>query len=191
MIKLEALPNQLPNEHVVIFLRRHWVDLLRIFLFTGLLTVVPTILIGLLTASGASLFEHPLLAPVGWLFMSAYLFIVFVITITELTDYWLDTWIVSTERIINTEQHGLFKRVVSEVYLDQIQDITSETKGFLETFLTYGDVYIQTAATKERFQFKNIDNPDTVKVQISGLAKTCKLEHTHSHSYPATDEGKL
>ncbi|MCR4312213.1 MAG: PH domain-containing protein, partial [Candidatus Uhrbacteria bacterium] len=127
-----------------------------------------------------SAFWGPIIALAGF----TYLLIVFLLTITEFTDYWLDVWVVTTERIINSEQHGLFNRAVSELHLDQIQDITSETKGFMATFLTYGDVFIQTAAEKIRFHFKNIDNPELVKQTIGKLIKECETSHAHSHVRP-------
>ncbi len=186
MMRLDQLPNSEPHEEVILFLRRHWIELLKIFVFTGILLLVPVIVLVILIVSGSTMLESPIWGPISVVLLSSYLLIVLIITATEMTDYWLDVWIVTNERIINTEQHGLFKRLVSEVRLDQIQDITSETLGFAETFLTYGDVYIQTAANKERFQFKNIDNPDEVKIKISELTKACKNTHTHEHVHAAT-----
>lgn len=180
MINLDTLPNRLPNESIVLVLRRHWIDLLKIFLFSGVLFVLPLVVGTLIQFANPELIVQTFWGPALTAILVAYLLIVLVLTCTELTDYWLDVWIVTSERIINTEQQGLFNRVVSEVYLHQIQDITSEQKGFLETFLTYGNVFIQTAAERERFQFKNIDNPDDVKIAIAGLSKTCKNTHHHA-----------
>lgn len=179
MMNLDTLPNKLPNETVVLFLRRHWIDLLRIFFFSGILFILPLAIAALINLANPELLANVFWGPVLAATLVAYLLVVLVLTCTELTDYWLDVWIVTSERIINTEQHGLFNRVVSEVHLHQIQDITSEQKGLIATFLTFGDVFIQTAAERERFQFKNIDNPDDVKIAISGLAKTCKDKHHH------------
>jgi hypothetical protein len=167
MICLDKLPNSQPEEKVQIFLRRHWIDLTRIFIFTGGMLLVPVVIGVLARLSGADVLSHPFWGPAAILMLASYLLIVYTLTITEITDYWLDVWIVTNERVMNAEQHGLFNRLVSEVHLEQIQDITSETKGFLETFLTYGDVYVQTAGERERFRFKNVDNPDDVKITIS------------------------
>jgi hypothetical protein len=178
MLSLKQLPNQRPGETVELFLRRHWIDLLKIALLDVGLCLVPVALY----VSGFWPGAQGLDGSVFWdtvasLGLSGYLMFVLVITMTELTDYWLDTWIVTSERIINIEQHGLFKRTVSELPLDQVQDVTSETHGFLETFLTYGDVYIQSAGERQRFQFKNIDNQDAVKEKIIGLVQRCKVRH--------------
>jgi len=179
MIYLDKLPNSQPQETVQVFLRRHWIDLTRIFFFSAVMLLVPVAVYAIAQFGGVNLFAHPFWGPIGALLLASYLLIIYSVTITEVTDYWLDVWIVTNERVINAEQHGLFNRLVSEVHLEQIQDITSETKGFLETFLTYGDVYVQTAGERERFRFKNVDNPDDVKITISELVTTCKNTHHH------------
>ncbi len=187
MINLSSLPNALPDEKIVLFLRRHWIDLLRIFVFSGVLFVLPVVAGTLIELANPNLIIHAFWGPALIVTLLAYLLVILVLTFTELTDYWLDVWIVTTERIINTEQNGLFNRVVSEMALYQVQDVTSETKGVLETFLTFGDVYIQTAAERERFEFKNIDNPDDVKIAITGLAKMCKARRGKEMLQNATD----
>lgn len=177
MINLKALPNQERGEVTVLFLRRYWIDLAYAFLFASGLVLVPIALWGAITLGNIDLWNEPFWGPASALLLSSYMIVVLVITLAQITDYFLDVWIVTNERIINIEQHGLFSRTVSELRLNQVQDITSETKGFLETFLTYGDVYIQTAGEKSRFQFKNIDNPDEVKLTIARLVAECKRRH--------------
>lgn len=187
-MNLDSLPNRLPDETIVLFLRRHWIDLFRIFAFTTVMIALPVIIGAAMTLGDSTILQNIFWGPFLTLTLFAYLLMVLILTFTELTDYWLDVWIVTTERIINTEQAGLFNRVVSEVYLYQIQDVTSETKGFLATFLTFGNVYAQTAAERERFEFKNIDNPDDVKIVIAGLTKTCKDTHQHHHDKKTAKE---
>lgn len=181
MMDLEKLPNQQVNEKVEIFMRRHWIDLVRIAANTVGLLLVPAFVGVVISVTGVNIVGQPILGPLALVIFSVYLLLVSTLTLTSLTDYWLDVWVVTNERIINSEQLGLFNRVVSEVKLEQIQDITSEQKGFLETFLTFGDVYIQTAAERERFQFKNIDNPDDIKIKIGSLTNTCQVNHHHEH----------
>ncbi len=188
-MNLNEIPNALPDEKVVLFLRRHWIALVRVFIFSGVLFVLPVVVGTLIELANPSLIMHIFWGPALMVILVAYLLTILVLTFTELTDYWLDVWIVTNERIINTEQQGLFNRVVSEVYLHQIQDITSEQKGFLSTFLTFGHVFIQTAAERERFEFKDIDNPDDVKIAISGLSKVCKMNHGHEVMHEEVEGG--
>ena len=86
-------------------------------------------------------------------------------------DYYFDIWIITSERIINIEQKGMFARKASELRFQKIQDITAEVTGFLPTILNYGDVRIQTAGTTEEFIFRTISNPYVVKNIIMDLQK--------------------
>jgi uncharacterized membrane protein YdbT with pleckstrin-like domain len=86
-------------------------------------------------------------------------------------DYYFDIWVITNERIINIEQKGLFVRSLSEVKFEKIQDVTVEVTGFIPTILNYGDVFVQTAAEKERFVFRQIANPYETKDLIMNLQK--------------------
>ena len=79
------------------------------------------------------------------------------------TMYLLDIWMVTDHRVIDSEQHGFFRRTVAELHLSKIQDISVEIRGIIPTFLDYGDLEIQTAGTSEKFFFKQIPHPNEVK----------------------------
>lgn len=83
--------------------------------------------------------------------------------------YLLDIWIVTDHRIIDSEQHGFFKRTVAELSLSKIQDISVEISGLIPTFLDYGNLEIQTAGTENKFMFKQIPHPNEVKDIIMNL----------------------
>lgn len=182
MINLKKLPNHQRDEKTELFLRRHWIEILQLFGYAFLLVAIPVVIIYFFNLLGVELVSHPTRGPLISLFLAIYFFLVFIITITQFTDYYLDTWIVTNERIINIEQEGLFSRIVSELHLNQVQDVTSETHGIMGTVLTYGDVYIQTAGTRERFNFKNVDNPELVKQRISKLIEEDKVRHGDASS---------
>ena len=86
-------------------------------------------------------------------------------------DYYFDVWIITSERIINVEQKGMFTRKVSELRYSRIQDVTTEVVGFLPTILNYGDVKIQTAAEEDEFLFRTVSDPYGIKGTIMNLMK--------------------
>ena len=86
-------------------------------------------------------------------------------------DYYFDIWIITSERIINVEQRGLFIRSMSEVKYSRIQDVTAEEKGVIPTMMDYGDVFVQTAGEKERFVFRKVPNPYGLKDMIMNMQK--------------------
>jgi uncharacterized membrane protein YdbT with pleckstrin-like domain len=94
-------------------------------------------------------------------------------------DYYFDIWIITSERIINIEQKGLFVRSVSELKLERIQDVTVEVRGVIPTIINYGDVFVQTAAETERFDFRCISDPYGVKDLIMSLQRKQEAEETN------------
>ncbi len=173
------LPNHLPGEEVVFVLRRHWIVFLRRFLSFVILALVPLVL--LLLAGSTALDPVVNREPVGVLIVAAasayYLFIALHFFHIWL-DYYLDVWIVSTKRIANIDQRGLFSRIVSELQMENVQDVTVEVKGISATMLHFGDIYIQTAAEQSRFYFDDIPNPYDVARRIMELHNHALVGHT-------------
>jgi len=81
--------------------------------------------------------------------LSLYIMILLVFMFLIWMDFYLDMWIITTKRIIDIEQRGLFSREISEIPLIHIQDITMEVRGIVRTFLKFGTIRIQTAGERE------------------------------------------
>jgi hypothetical protein len=171
---------QHPNEKILLVLHRHWFDILKQFL------VIFLMLLLFFGSYGFTFFFNenfswsfleslaPFLQNLFFLFIWMFFFVIWI-------DYYLDIWIVTDQRIINIEQKGLFSRVVSELKLENIQDITTDVKGVIPTFLNYGNLYVQTAAEKERFVFRHIPNPYSVKDAIMRLQE--KVENREENEF--------
>ena len=86
-----------------------------------------------------------------------------------LTLYALNTVVITDRRIIENEQLGLFNRKVSELHLYRIQDVSVRVDGVIPTFLSFGDVMVQTAASEREFIFHQIGHPERVKDAIMRL----------------------
>lgn len=64
---------------------------------------------------------------------------------------------------------NIIYKEVSEARLDKIEDITSKSGGFFESFFNYGNLFIQTAGTESNVEFINIPNPSDVVRIIDDL----------------------
>jgi hypothetical protein len=165
------------DEEIIFFMRRHWFVILPILVgfvitlmlpfavYEGLLFLQPNFLTietnFILFILGASIF-----------FLYSWLFI-----FQQFVDWYLDIWIVTNQRIINIEQRGLFGRVMSELMLYNVQDVTSEVNGFIRSMLDYGTVHIQTSAEKVRFQFEDIEHPSFLAKRVLELASEEREKH--------------
>lgn len=82
-------------------------------------------------------------------------------------------FIITNHRIFSVAQEGFFKKKISEVDLNKIIDITSETHGFAKTMLKFGDLIVRTAGAKEGgdIVLKNISNPYDVQQRITNFSR--------------------
>src|SRR5262245_19377663 len=64
----------------------------------------------------------------------------------------LDIWVVTNKRIIDVEQHDFFRREVTSLYLDRIEDVTIDVTGFFHTLFGFGLITVQSAGAKDRLE---------------------------------------
>ena len=83
---------------------------------------------------------------------------------------------------MNIDQKGLFSRVVSELELEKIQDVTTDVRGMIPTFLNFGDLFVQTAAEQVRFRFHNVPDPYAVKDLIMNLQNKSEAREENKFS---------
>lgn len=177
MIDLNHLPGGAAGERTLLVLRRHWITLLSLIVALVFVILLPMgAYLGSRIASPA-FFEDPVRAALFVLGASIFFLFTWLFLYQHFIDYYLDTWIVTDDRILNIEQHGLFSRTVSELRLHRVQDVTAEVKGFIRTMFDYGDVFIQTAGETQRFQFEDIPHPNAVAKMVMDLAEKERKEH--------------
>jgi hypothetical protein len=176
MLSIYRLPNKLPGEKIIKVARKHFFLLFKKILFLLLLMALPVAFFYVFILSNSSLMQMPETYPVIVLFASAFYLFIWLFFFFSFIDYYLDAWIITSERIINMEQDGFFSRTISEEKLFRVQDVTSEVKGFFPTVLGYGHVFVQTAGTKEYFHFENVSSPDKIRDMIIKLADGKKSE---------------
>lgn len=161
---------QKPQEQILMVVHRHWFDILSQFIlvFFMLFALLGSYFYFPLFFPA---FKNPLFHNLFSFLENLFLLLTWVVFFIIWIDYYFDVWIVTDQRIVNIEQKGLFSRVVSELELEKIQDITTDVKGIIPTFLNYGNLYVQTAGEMERFIFRNVPDPYGIKDAIMSLQK--------------------
>lgn len=176
--KLLHFPTQRPNERVVLLLRRHWTVLAVDITQTVFMLIMPPIVLSVILIVFEYSFLPGTIAYITFVLgMSLYYLFAFLGYFHNFIDYHLDVWVVTDQRIVSVEQDGLFRRTTSELNIVKVQDVTSTIKGKVETFLDYGDVFIQTAGQQERFIFEQVPHPSEVaKVVLQVHDRAVKLQ---------------
>ncbi|MDO9231193.1 MAG: PH domain-containing protein [bacterium] len=168
------------GEEILMVIHRHWFNILTHF---SVIFFMILFLFGsyFLTAILFDEFSEQLLLNLTAFMRSLFFTFLWLLFFAIWIDYYFDVWIVTSERIINIEQKGLFTRVVSELELEKIQDVTTDVRGVIPTFLNYGHILIQTAGERERFIFRNVPDPYAIKDTIMKLQN--ELENKEENQF--------
>ncbi len=151
------------HENVLRIIRRFWLSLLPELAIATFFCLLPTTLWWtpwLLLVSNLTL-NTPLL---NLLFFTYYLFLALAILVSWM-DYSLDFMLVTDQRIMVVEQKGFFRRQVTTIPKDRIQDITVRKEGVLQSFFDFGEIQLQTAG-EENFLMKDVFRPNDAKNYI-------------------------
>lgn len=164
-------PGQRPEEKVQIVIRRHEIILLPAVISVAMLAIFPQIFYMLIAPSMMPFLLEAPYRDIFFLATTVYYGFLWIGSFVAWSDYYLDIWILTDQRIIDVEQKGFFHRVVSEVDLKRVQDISSSVTGLIPSFFGFGNIMIQTAAEMNKFTMENIPHPVTIRRQITELAK--------------------
>ena len=157
------------NEHILFEIRKHWfiiaTELTILFLLAVIPILIPTILqylnIEVIFSESGNFW------PVFMFFYSFWLLGLWILGFVFWTNYYLDVWIVTNQKVVDVEQRGLFKREISMLHLDRIQDITVEINGVVNTFLKFGDLHVQTAGQQREFLIHDVSDPNSVGEKLN------------------------
>lgn len=165
-----SYPGQNFDEQVLLFLRRHkftfywpWGVTITLMMLTWLV-----ILIFFLVNLGGGLFPiqyNALLVVV----LGAYFLIILMVFLTAWVSFYFDVVIVTKTHLLVIEQNGFFNRKVSEQSLLRIQDVSARMKGFWQTWLRFGTVFVETAGEAPNFEMSNLPKPHVVGNMILKL----------------------
>jgi hypothetical protein len=135
-MNLAAFIRQKPDERLVLQIRRYWLTFVPTLIIFTILFLLPFII------SIAARILLPDLTPLSdtirlllTLTGSVYCLLILLIFYSSFVVFHLDLSIITNERLVDMEQKGLFSRVISEMDLYQVQDVTTEIKGVFPSVL--------------------------------------------------------
>ena len=165
MIKLEE------DEKLILEGRKHWfVAFTHIFGF--FVSAAIPVIIFLIAKRSDFIIEtinaggHNLIL-IFYFFFFIWTLFIWMFLFINLTNYYLDVWYVTSERLVDINQKTLFYRDEAVLRLENIQDVAIASKGIIQTLLGFGNIRAQTAGERREFIMKNIANPEHVKEIIT------------------------
>jgi uncharacterized membrane protein YdbT with pleckstrin-like domain len=154
-----VLENQSEDEDIKRIWRHHPVTLIAPVARVLAFALIP---IALLLISGLAMFT------------SVWLFVIFVIILAitatyaayEWVSWYNDVFVLTNYRVVDVQQDGFFSRKFSEASLSNIQDVSHEVHGVMQTFFNYGNVLVQTAGAETKINMHDVGEPQQQAVFI-------------------------
>lgn len=156
------------DEKIILELRRHWFIFFLETIFLVVFIVLPFIILMFLEQGGL-IDSNPNLEIIFRLGVSIWFLFSWITFFIIWTNFYLDVWIITNQRIIDVEQYALFKREIYELRIEKIQDVSVNTSGFFPTVLSFGDILVETAGEKKTCTIKDAPHPEKVKNIVSEL----------------------
>jgi len=169
----KLLPNQQRDESVFIFLRRSVWNFLPMAFLIFLIYAFGVIGFVLLALPGITLLSEPL-RNVAVIAFSLYFLFCGLFFFVAFFDFYFDIHILTSRRLVDIDQNRLFSRNISELWLEDVQDVRVNQNGIMETIFNFGDLEVQTAGTKPNFILQKIPFPQEVSSLIIDLANQAK-----------------
>lgn len=141
------------------------------FVPVGVFWLINTMFPGILTGTNSY--------PIVILFASTYYLCLYLFFYSYFVAFYLDMWVITNDRLIDVRQISLFAKSIAELDLYQIQDATSEVKGFFASVFNYGNVTLQTAGSIPKFIIFNTPNPHEIRQLLLDLASEDKRYHAN------------
>ena len=180
-----SFPGKEPREAVFVFARPYFIAFIPtalIFFFIFCVSLIFQLGVAQGWLGG---FSDDIANPII-LFVGLFQLFILVIFLVAILDFYYDIIIVTDRRMVDIDQEQLLFRSISELNLEDVEDVNSSVGGFLQTFFSYGTITVQTAGEHENFIAKNFRNPREIASIISDLSQQAKQQIPLGERIPST-----
>lgn len=171
------------NERIELIVRHHWAG----FLSTAVLVVgmglFPAFIVFAVNlAFGPSIDDYMSIIAIA---LTGYYLFLLTFMFGSWINFYYDIIFITNERIINVQQEGLLDRKTSELNLKQVQNVSADLDGFLQSFFNYGMLVVETAGggtsddplkpgLQGYFTIPDLPDPNRLARVISELQRTAE-----------------
>lgn len=152
------------SEHVILLCRRHWIHLWPKSVLLAIYALLPPLVISL-ALSWADQYEGAV-ARIFWIVAAVWLLYWALRIFLNWYRYNNDIWVITNQRIVDSIKSSPFSHRLSTADLVNVQDMTVERRGILQTVLNYGDIVCETAADGGDFVLAGIPHPQDVQLLV-------------------------
>ncbi len=101
--------------------------------------------------------------------------------------YWQNRWIVTDDSITQVTQNSLLARRVSQLSMENLEDITVDQHGIIQTMFNFGTLKAETAGEHSKFFFLFCPDPNTYARKILEVHETFLYQGRHERRELSVD----
>ena len=131
------------GEKILFVVRHHWAGFLANLGIVALMALFPILIVFTANLVLADNLERYL--DILVLALSGYFLFLLTFLFGSWLDFYYDVIFITQERILNVNQKGLLAREVSELSLEQVQNVSTQMEGILHSYFNFGTLIIETA----------------------------------------------
>lgn len=160
--------HQEKDEHILLFLRKHFITNFTWIVSVFFLLILPFIINLLLPLTG---FSPIIPSPNNFflIFILFYYLVVITYAFIQFITWYYTISIITEKRIVDIDFSDVVFHDVAVTKLELIEDTNYTQIGFIHTLFNYGDVFVQTAGEKLHFDFLSVPKPTRVVDIIQNL----------------------
>lgn len=168
-----SFESQESGEILYFLLRRHPITNIGWIISAILMLFLPVFFIIVVEALGLNTF---IIVDAGTqaIFLVLWYLLTMFFTFESFLNWYFNVYIITNKRLIDVDFKGLWYKRISETALSQIEDATYATSKFLHVLFDYGDIFVQTSAEKNEFEFHSVPKPGIVHDKFTDLVEEYK-----------------
>jgi len=174
----QSFPGKKSGDEIKLYAKKHWGTYAVVVLVSLLASSIPAIFLIVIMLARADV--DMIYAQIITVAVGAYILLILAIAFHAFVDYYLDTLVVTDERIIYIRQNGFLFQQIDEIHLSDIEEVGVDIKGALPSFLNYGNIIIHSGSDVGILTVESVPRPKELARKIMDL----HFQHLVKHPTP-------
>jgi uncharacterized membrane protein YdbT with pleckstrin-like domain len=166
-----AAPVKLPfplqdKERVLTLVRRHWITFWPFTIWLALVAIIPPIILAWALAATDNF--DGVARNIFWIVALVWIVFWGIKALLNWYRYNHDIWVVTNQRLVDSYRKNPFSHQLSSADLVNIQDLTVQRNGILQTAFKFGDIHCETAGGNgsKEFLLSDVPNPEQLQLLV-------------------------
>jgi len=154
------------GERVVAIIKRHPIGIVSLYLAGFIAVALLAALAFFILPSVTTQYNIPNLESFAYVGLGGLLVLMLVILGVATVIYWENQWIVTTDSLTQLTQTSLFNRQVTQLSMDNLEDVSVDQNGIFPHIFNYGTLKVETAGERSKFIIQYCPKPNTYARKI-------------------------